>query len=153
MPEPGQAAPLFTLRNGEGNTVSLADLRGRPVVLFFYPKDLTSGCTQEACDFRDRYAAFAEAGAVVYGISPDSEKSHQKFTAKHELPFPLLSDPGSVVCELYGVWKQKSMYGRTYMGVERTTFLIDAEGTVAQVWGKVKIPGHAGAVLAAVQGG
>jgi peroxiredoxin Q/BCP len=152
MLEVGQVAPDFTLRTGSGEEVRLATLRGSKVVLYFYPKDMTSGCTQESCDFRDLQPAFHEAGTRILGISPDSEKSHLKFAEKYGLPFDLLADPGSDVCTLYGVWKEKSMYGRTYMGVERTTVLIDDQGVISRIWSKVKVNGHANAVLAAVQG-
>lgn len=152
MLEAGQPAPDFTLKDAAGNTVRLADLRGKKVVLYFYPKDMTPGCTQESCDFRDRHAALQAAGAVVLGISPDSEKSHQKFAAKYELPFTLLADPDNVAATAYGVWKEKSMYGRTYMGIERSTFLIDEQGNLARIWSKVKVNGHGDEVLAAVKG-
>src|SRR5262249_33933756 len=115
-------------------------------------KDNTPGCTQEACDFRDRYADLQATGAVLLGLSPDTEKSHQKFSGKFELPFPLLADPDTAVANAYGVWKEKSMYGRTLMGIERTTVLIDEAGNVARIWPKVKVTGHADEVLAALQG-
>ncbi|MFN3653443.1 MAG: thioredoxin-dependent thiol peroxidase [Armatimonadota bacterium] len=151
MPQIGDLAPDFTLPATDGEPVRLSDLRSRKVVLYFYPKDLTPGCTQEACDFRDRYAELQAAGAVLLGISPDPVKSHQRFTEKHALPFSLLADEGAAVATEYGVWKEKSMYGKTYMGVERTTFLIDEEGRIAQVWPKVKVNGHAEQVLAALR--
>ena len=147
----GRPAPDFALQDGEGNTVRLSELRGKKVVLYFYPKDLTPGCTQEACDFRDRHAELQAAGAVVLGVSPDDAKSHRKFAAKHGLPFPLLADTERAAATAYGVWKEKSLYGRTYMGVERTTVLIDEQGNVAKVWPKVKVAGHGDAVLAAVK--
>jgi len=150
MPAPGDPAPDFALSDAAGNTVRLSELRGRKVVLYFYPKDMTPGCTQEACDLRDRYDRIAAAGAVVLGVSPDSARSHQKFAARYELPFPLLADPDNVAALAYGVWKEKSLYGRTYMGIERTTFLIDEEGRIARVWPKVKVAGHADEVLAAL---
>lgn len=150
MLEVGQTAPEFELNDGAGNRVRLADFRGRKVVLYFYPKDATPGCTQEACDLRDRHGEIRAAGAVVLGVSPDTEQSHRKFAAKHGLPFPLLADPEHAAAEAYGVWKEKSMYGRTYMGIERSTFLIDEEGRIAAIWPKVKVSGHADAVLAAV---
>jgi len=143
----GQAAPDFTLQSSGGGTISLKDFRGKNVVLYFYPKDMTPGCTTEACDFRDYHPEFAKLDTVVLGISPDDVKSHDKFTAKHELPFPLLADPDHQVAEAYGVWVLKKMYGREYMGIERTTFLIDREGTVANVWRKVKVKGHVQEVL------
>ena len=148
--EPGTKAPSFTLQTDEGATVSLRDYRGRKVVLYFYPKDMTPGCTQQACDLRDRHAELERAGAVVLGISPDSPKSHVKFAGKYELPFTLLADEQNEVATAYGVWKEKSMYGRSFMGIERTTFLIDGEGNVARVWPKVKVTGHGDEVLAAV---
>ena len=149
----GDVAPDFTLSDGAGNTVRMSDLRGKKVVLYFYPKDLTPGCTQEACDFRDRYAALQETGAVLLGVSPDSVKSHARFAEKHALPFPLLADEDHAVAAAYGVWKEKSMYGRTFLGIERTTFLIDAEGKIARIWPKVKVAGHGDSVLAALQEG
>lgn len=146
----GDVAPDFTLpQNGEGS-VSLAKLRGREVVLFFYPKDDTSGCTTEACGFRDRYDALMKADAVVLGVSPDSVSSHDRFAAKFSLPFPLLADTDHSVAEAYGVWKERSMYGKTYMGIERSTFLIDKDGRIKRVWRKVKPEGHAEEVLEAL---
>jgi peroxiredoxin Q/BCP len=130
----------------------LRELRGSKVVLYFYPKDDTPGCTQEACEFRDLDQAFGQKGAVVVGVSPDGEASHEKFRGKLGLPFVLVSDAEKKIVEAYGVWKEKSMYGRKYMGVERTTFLIDEKGKIAGVWEKVKVKGHAGEVLAAVSG-
>src|ERR1051326_5215178 len=141
MLQVGQPAPEFEARNGEGATVRLSDLRGRPVVLFFYPKDDTPGCTKEACDFRDQYTALQATGALLRGISPDDEASHRKFAAKFQLPFQLLADPGAATATAYGVWKEKNMYGRTYMGVERTTFLIDADGKIKKIFSKVKVEG------------
>ena len=151
MPTEGDAAPDFSLPKNGGGSISLKDLHGRKVVLYFYPKDDTSGCTIEAKDFNDRLAAFAEAGAVVVGLSPDSVASHDKFRKKHGLTFDLASDETKATLEAYGVWAEKSMYGRKYMGVERTTFLIGADGRVLKVWPKVKVPGHAEDVLAAVR--
>ncbi|MBC7564037.1 MAG: thioredoxin-dependent thiol peroxidase [Gemmatimonadaceae bacterium] len=151
MPTVGQAAPEFTLETDAGATLSLKDLRGQKVVLYFYPKDDTPGCTTQACDFRDSVPRFAADAAVVLGISPDSVKSHQKFKLKYELPFTLLADTEKVVAQAYGVWKEKSMYGRMYMGVERTTFLIDARGVLRQVFEKVKPAGHADAVAEALR--
>ncbi|HVJ68400.1 MAG TPA: thioredoxin-dependent thiol peroxidase [Caulifigura sp.] len=148
----GDKAPEFSLESGAGDTVKLKDLKGQPVILYFYPKDDTSGCTKEACDFRDTQPAIKKAGAVVLGVSPDSVASHVKFAKKYELPFTLLSDPDHAVAEKYGVWVEKSMYGRKYMGIERTTFLIDANGRIAEIWKKVKVPGHVDAVLTAVKG-
>ncbi|MBI4184688.1 MAG: thioredoxin-dependent thiol peroxidase [Proteobacteria bacterium] len=147
----GDRAPDFTLPADGGGEVSLKALRGGPVVLYFYPKDNTSGCTKEACAFRDRHPDFANLGAEVIGISRDSAKSHDGFKAKHGLPFRLASDADGRVCEAYGVWVEKSLYGRTYMGIERATFLIDARGWVRRVWRNVKVPGHAEEVLKAVK--
>ncbi|WP_029031589.1 peroxiredoxin [Salinarimonas rosea] len=147
----GDPAPAFTLPADGGRSVSLSDLRGKTVVLYFYPKDDTSGCTKEAQAFNGMRDAFEAAGAVIVGVSPDSAKSHDKFKAKYELGFDLLADEEKGMLEAYGVWVEKSMYGKKYMGVERTTVLIDAEGRVARVWPKVKVPGHAEEVLAAVQ--
>ncbi|QDT54305.1 Putative peroxiredoxin bcp [Caulifigura coniformis] len=143
----GDKAPEFSLQNGQGETVKLKDFRGQPVILYFYPKDNTSGCTKQACDFRDTQPAIKKAGAVVLGVSPDSVASHEKFATKFELPFTLLSDPEHAVAEKYGVWVEKSMYGRKYMGINRTTFLIDDKGRIAQIWSKVKVPGHVEAVV------
>lgn len=151
-PEAGQPAPAFSLPRDGGGTLGLADYAGRTVVVFFYPKDDTSGCTKEAIGFTERMADFEAAGAAVIGISKDSVKSHDKFKAKHELAMPLLSDEDGSVCDQFGVWVEKSMYGRKYMGIERSTFLIDGTGTLRQVWRKVKVPGHVDAVLAAVRG-
>ena len=150
MPTEGQPALDFTLNDQTGQPVTLADLRGQTVVLYFYPKDDTSGCTTQACSFRDAEAAFEVAGATVLGISPDGEASHAKFAAKYSLPFRLLADPEKTVCQLYDVWKEKSMYGKTYMGVDRTTFVIDESGTIRKVFPKVKVANHAEVVLAAV---
>lgn len=151
MIEAGQPAPDVVLPRDGGGTVDLRDYRGKAVVLYFYPKDDTSGCTREANEFSARAADFAAAGAVVLGVSKDSVRSHDKFRDKHGLDLVLLSDEGSDVAERFGVWVEKSMYGRKYMGIDRSTFLIDAEGAVAQVWRKVKVPGHVDAVLAAVK--
>jgi len=151
MIEPGATAPEFTLPRDGGGTVSLADLRGKAVVLYFYPKDDTSGCTKEALAFTEHLPAFEAADAVVLGVSKDSVKKHDKFRDKHDLKVALLSDDETDVCERYGVWVEKSMYGKSYMGIERATFLIDGTGTVRAVWRKVKVPGHAEAVLEAVR--
>ncbi|MGA1614116.1 MAG: peroxiredoxin [Lutimaribacter sp.] len=151
MPNVNDTAPDFTMPRDGGGTVSLAELAGAPVVLFFYPKDDTSGCTKESIAFSDLYAEFQALGAHVFGISKDSVAKHDKFRAKHGLSVPLLSDEGTTTCEDYGVWKEKSMYGKTYMGIERTTVLIGADGKIAQIWPKVKVAGHAEAVLAAVK--
>jgi peroxiredoxin Q/BCP len=148
----GSPAPAFSLPSDEGTTVALKDLKGRTVVLFFYPKDDTSGCTIEACEFRDSWAAVRRAGAVVLGVSPDGIASHQKFKRKYELPFTLLADEDHAVAEAYGVWGEKSMYGRKYHGILRTTFILDERGRVARVFNKVKPKGHAAEVLAALKG-
>jgi peroxiredoxin Q/BCP len=143
----GDKAPLFSLPSDDGGTVALKDLKGQNVVLYFYPKDDTSGCTAEACAFRDALPDFSKVKATVLGVSRDSVASHDKFKTKYKLPFPLLSDEDGKMCEAYGVWVEKSMYGRKYMGIERTTFLIDGKGVIREVWHKVKVPGHANAVL------
>lgn len=148
--EPGQPAPPLELKDQAGKTHRLADHAGRWVVLYFYPKDDTPGCTKQACAFRDADAELRRRGVTVLGVSPDDEKSHAKFAKKFSLPFPLLADPEHAACEAYGVWGEKSMYGRTYMGVTRTTYLIDPEGRVAHRWDKVKVDGHADEVLAEV---
>jgi thioredoxin-dependent peroxiredoxin len=140
-------APDFSMVTTSGDTLNLKDLRGKPVVLYFYPKDDTPGCTKEACNFRDNMAIIAPTGALIYGVSPDSVASHAKFTKKYELNFPLLSDEGAKVANAYGVWKEKNMYGKKYMGIERTTFLIDEDGKIAKIWRKVKPEGHAVEVL------
>jgi peroxiredoxin Q/BCP len=145
--EAGKAAPDFTLQDQHGREHRLKDYRGRWVVLYFYPKDATSGCTTQACQFRDAAAQYAKIGAVVLGVSPDDVKSHERFARKHALPFSLLADPDRKVCTRYGVWQEKSMYGRKYMGVVRTTYLIDPEGKVAHRWDKVKVAGHDQEVL------
>ena len=146
----GKHAPDFTLPTDTGDTLTLSSLRGQWVVLFAYPKDDTSGCTVEACEFRDSMPRFTKDKAVILGVSLDSVKSHAKFKLKYELPFTLLADTEKVVAEAYGVWKEKSMYGRKYMGVERTTVLIDAKGILRQVFEKVKPAGHADAVAEAL---
>lgn len=151
MTDAGQTAPDFTLPRDGGGQITLSALRPKAVVLYFYPKDDTSGCTLEAQDFTAMAGDFASAGAVVVGVSKDSAASHDKFVKKHALGVILASDEGSDVCERYGTWAEKSMYGRTYMGIERSTFLIDGAGTVRRVWRKVKVPGHASEVLAAVK--
>ncbi len=151
----GDRAPGFSLPavTAEGNrTLGLDDFKGRKVVLYFYPKDDTPGCTKEACSFRDLSAEFERKGAAILGVSPDDEKSHAKFINKFTLPFPLLADAGHQVCEAYGVWKEKTNYGKTYMGVERTTFLIDGDGVVRKVFPKVKVDGHTDEVLEALDG-
>ncbi len=147
----GQPAPDFTLPRDGGGTVSLSELRGKQVVLYFYPKDDTPGCTTEGKDFSEAIAEFESAGAVVVGISKDTAAKHDKFVAKHGLKVILASDAEGSTCEDYGVWAEKSMYGKTYMGIERATFLIGADGAVREVWRKVKVPGHVAEVLAAVK--
>ncbi|HYK10825.1 MAG TPA: thioredoxin-dependent thiol peroxidase [Gemmatimonadales bacterium] len=146
----GTSAPAFSLDTDSGEKLSLKDLKGRPVVLYFYPKDDTPGCTVEACEFRDAFPRFKGTKAVILGISPDSVKSHQKFKEKFDLPFTLLADEDHAIAEKYGVWQKKSMYGRTYMGIARTTFVIDKRGKVAKVFEKVKPKGHAEAVEQAI---
>ena len=146
----GDIAPDFELAAGDGSTVRLADLRGRKVVLYFYPRDDTPGCTKEACSFRDSSQAYAARGAAVYGVSADSTTSHQKFSSKFGLTFPLLSDPDHRVASAYGSWGLKKFMGREYEGIKRNTFLIDEEGKVARVWEAVRPDGHAEEVLAAL---
>lgn len=148
---PGTPAPDFAMETDDGKA-SLADYRGKVLMLYFYPKDDTSGCTSEAKAFRDAIAEYRAAGVEILGVSKDSVASHAKFRAKHELPFRLGSDPDGAVCEAYGVWKKKSMYGREYMGIERSTFLIDKDGVLRAEWRKVKVTGHAEAVLKAAKG-
>ncbi len=147
----GDLAPDFSLPRDGGGIVTLSDFKGKSVVIYFYPKDDTSGCTTEATSFTALSEDFEKAGAVVIGISPDSVKSHDKFVSKHKLSVILGSDEEKNTLEAYNVWKEKSMYGKTYMGVERTTYLVDAEGKIAAIWPKVKVPGHADAVLKALQ--
>jgi thioredoxin-dependent peroxiredoxin len=147
----GDQAPEFSLPGDGGGTVSLKALRGKKVILYFYPKDDTSGCTLEAKSFNDLRPQFSKANAEIIGVSPDSPASHDKFKKKYDLKFALASDEAKSMLESYGVWTEKSMYGRKYMGVERTTVLIGPDGKVAQVWSKVKVPGHAEEVLAAAQ--
>jgi len=149
--EIGDKAPDFTLSTDGNGKITLSKLRGQKVVLYFYPKDDTSGCTAEACGFRDSFPKFGKVEAAVIGISKDSVASHDKFKKKHELPFILASDADGKVCESYDVWVEKSMYGRRYMGIERATFLVDEKGVVRGVWRKVKVPGHVDAVLAAAK--
>ena len=149
MLKPGDKAPAFSLQSDAGDTVTLSQFKGRKVVLYFYPKDDTSGCTVEACEFRDHWAAVKQAGVVVLGVSPDGVDSHGKFKRKFQLPFPLLADPDHAVAEQFGAWGEKSMYGRKYFGILRTTFLIDETGRIAKVFEKVKPKGHAAQVLEA----
>ena len=147
MPKTSEPAPDFTLPDQDGRDVSLRDFRGRKVVLYFYPKDDTSGCTTQACDLRDRTSELEARGAVVLGVSPDSPRSHTKFREKYQLPFTLLADEDHSVAEAYDVWKEKSMYGRKYWGNERTTFIIDEEGRIAHVLPKVKPAEHVDQIL------
>jgi peroxiredoxin Q/BCP len=149
--EPGKKAPAFALKDQHGNVKRLADFAGRPTVLYFYPKDDTPGCTREACDFEGGLPRFSSNKAAVVGVSILDEKSKARFADKHRLTFPLLADPDHAVAEKYGVWQKKSRYGRTYMGIVRTTYLIDREGRVAKRWDNVKVDGHADEVLAAVE--
>ena len=149
MVKEGNAAPAFTAKNANGETVRLKDLRGQKVVLYFYPKDDTPGCTKEACSFRDSFAAFKKRGIEVLGVSPDSEASHKKFTTKFKLPFTLLADANHEIADAYGVWGEKKFMGRTYMGVKRMTFLIDEKGKIKKVFEKVKPEEHAQEVLEA----
>jgi len=147
----GDKAPSFSLPADDGTTVTRDSLVGKNVVLYFYPKDDTSGCTKEACDFRDAFPRFGKLDAVVIGVSPDSLESHRKFRKKYDLPFRLLSDEGHKLADTFGVWKEKSLYGRKYMGIERTTVIIDRKGRIAKVFPKVKVPGHAQDVEKAVR--
>jgi len=147
----GSRAPDFSLKASDGKLYSLKDFRGKKIVLYFYPKDETSGCTKEACSFRDSFPTVKMKGAFVLGISADSVESHRKFTAKHNLNFPLLSDEEKSVINRYNVWKEKKMYGRTYMGIERSTFIIDEQGTIVRIFRKVKVDGHVEEVLNAIQ--
>lgn len=147
----GQKVPDFSLQAADGRELKLSGFLGKKVVLYFYPKDMTPGCTRESCDFRDYNPQIIAAGAVILGISPDDLKSHGRFAEKHSLPFPLLSDTEHTVSQMFGVWKLKKNYGREYMGIERSTFLIDAEGRLVREWRKVKVDGHAAEVLEAVR--
>lgn len=151
MTSEGQAAPDFDLPDDQGKSFKLSKLKGKPIVIYFYPKDDTSGCTRQAKDFTALANDFSKAGALVVGISPDGVESHAKFRKKHELGIRLVADVDRKAVEAYGVWVEKSMYGRKYMGVERSTFLIDKKGKIAKAWRKVKVPGHAEDVLAAVR--
>ncbi len=151
MLEEGKKAPVFKLKDQDGKTVSLNDFKGKDVILYFYPKDDTPGCTTEACNFRDEFPKFQNINAVILGISPDSEASHKKFIAKYGLPFSLLSDENKEVLEKYDVWKEKNMYGKKYMGVERTTFVIDGDGKIKKIFNKVKVSNHYNEVLEALK--
>ncbi len=148
---PGTLAPDFSLADETGTVHHLADFRGKTIILYFYPKDNTPGCTTEACNFRDDYSAYQQAGVEILGVSPDSPKSHAKFKQKFQLPFSLLADEGHAVCEAYGVWGRKKFMGKEYMGVLRTTFVIDPEGKIKKVFENVKPAGHSAEVLAAVK--
>ncbi len=146
----GDTAPDFTLPTDGDGSITLSDLKGNAVVIYFYPKDDTPGCTKEACGFRDNIAQLQKEGITVIGISKDSPKKHDKFKEKYDLNFPLASDEDGKVCEAYGAWVEKSMYGRKYMGIDRSTFLIDSKGKIVQLWRKVKVPGHVDAILSAI---
>jgi len=145
-------APAFTLHDETGTPRSLSEFLGKPVVLYFYPEDDTPGCTAEACNFRDDYGVYQDAGVVILGVSPDSPKSHAKFKAKYKLPFTLLADEGHAVCDLYGVWGPKKLWGHEFDGVIRTTFLIDKNGKVKKIFPKITVEGHSAEVLAALEG-
>jgi peroxiredoxin Q/BCP len=149
--EPPKQAPAFTLPADDGSKVRLSDLKGAPVVLYFYPKDDTPGCTREACAFRDQKAKLKKLGALVFGVSPDGVESHVKFRDKYKLNFPLLADEGHKIAEKYGAWREKNMYGKKKMGIQRSTYLIDAAGKVAKLWKSVKVDGHDEHVLAALK--
>ena len=151
MVEEGKSAPKFTVETDDGTRVKLSDFKGQNVVLYFYPKDDTSGCTKQALKFTELKGEFAKANAVILGISPDSIAKHQKFKAKHDLDIQLGADEDKDLVETYGVWVEKQMYGKKYMGVERSTFLIDPKGKVSRIWRKVKVPGHVEEVLEAVR--
>jgi peroxiredoxin Q/BCP len=146
----GAKAPAFSLPDGNGNTVSLSDFKGKKVVLYCYPKDMTSGCTKEACSFQENLGTIKKKGAVVIGVSADSPSLHQKFASKYELSFPLVSDEKKEMIKKYGVWQEKSMYGKKYMGIVRTTFIIDERGTISHIFPKVKVEGHTLEVLSAL---
>ncbi|MEJ2103146.1 MAG: thioredoxin-dependent thiol peroxidase [Ignavibacteriaceae bacterium] len=147
----GDKAPAFKLKNQDGETISLSDLKGKPVVLYFYPKDDTSGCTKEACNFRDEFPKFGKMKAEIVGVSADSVESHKKFAEKYKLPFNLLSDEKKEVLEKYGVWQEKSMYGKKYMGIVRTTFIIDSAGKIQKIFPKVKVDTHNKEVMEALK--
>lgn len=147
----GTKAPVFTAATDGDGTFALKDVKGSWLVLYFYPKDDTTGCTRQACDFRDAMARITQAGVVLVGVSPDSVRSHDKFRTKYDLAFPLVSDPDHSICEMYDVWKEKSMYGRKYMGVERTTYIINPKGKIVKTFPKVSVPGHVDAVLASLE--
>lgn len=150
MLKEGQKAPAFSLTDDSGDKISLGDFKGKKIVLYFYPKDMTPGCTTEACDFQAALSDYKKKKAVVLGISKDSVERHQNFKKKYSLDFPLLADVDGKACEAYGVWKEKSLYGRKFMGIERTTFVIDSKGKIAKIFPKVKVKGHSAAVLEAL---
>ena len=152
MLEVGKKAPAFSLPDSSGKKVKLSDYPGKKIVLYFYPKDMTSGCTQEACDFRDSFPDFKKVKAVILGVSTDPVASHKKFAEKYNLPFTLLSDEKKEVVEKYGVWREKSMYGRKYMGIERTTFIIDEDGKIQKIFSKVKVADHVTEVMEELKG-
>lgn len=152
MLKEGDKAPAFSLESDSGEKIGLKDLKGKTVVLYFYPKDMTPGCTQEACDFRDSFARLKKAGAVVLGVSKDSVETHRKFINKYQLSFPLLADTEGKVCEAYGVWQEKSLYGRKFMGIVRTTFVISPQGKIEKIFPKVKVKGHVSEILEALGG-
>lgn len=147
----GALAPAFTAKTSEGNDISLSDFQNKWVVLYFYPRDNTPGCTKQACAFRDSYKSFEKLNAVILGCSTDSNTSHEKFATKFELPFHLIADTDHQIAERYGVWKEKRLYGKTFMGIERTTFLISPEGKVAKIWKRVRVDGHITSVLEELQ--
>lgn len=149
--EPGKKAPAFTVPDGEGNQVRLSEMKGNPVVLYFYPRDDTPGCTKEACAFRDRKKEIEKLGAIVLGVSGDSAESHEKFRSKYDLNFPLLVDEGHKLSEKYGAYREKNMYGKKSMGIQRSTYLIDADGKIVKVWKRVKVDGHDDQVIAAIK--
>ena len=151
-PVEGAKAPDFSLPDANGKTVSLKDFAGKTLVIYFYPKDDTPGCTKESCDFRDNLARLKRAGAAVVGVSRDSVKSHAKFAAKYDLPFPLLSDTEGEMLQAYGVWQKKSFMGKSFMGIVRSTFLVDGKGVIRKVWEKVKVEGHVDEVVGAIGG-
>jgi peroxiredoxin Q/BCP len=151
MLKEGKKAPAFKLKNQDGEVISLDSFKGKNVVLYFYPKDNTSGCTKEACNFRDEFPKFSKLDAVILGISPDSVESHKKFAAKYKLPFDLLSDEKKSVLEKYDVWQEKSMYGKKYMGVVRTTYIIDKKGIIKKIFPKVNVDGHNKEVVEALK--
>ncbi len=151
MPEVGEKAPLFDGQTQDSGTIRLEDYQGRKVALYFYPKDDTPGCTKQACNLRDHYQSLLDAGIVVLGVSPDDVASHEKFAGKYELPFPLIADPEHTILEAYGVWGEKNLYGRKYMGVKRITFLIDEEGVIRHVFKRPKVQEHTAEIMAAFE--